>query len=96
MDKDLLTVKKIAEEYKDFSEQKLTFLVREKRLKAKKIGNKYYITRADWNEFIGLTASTESIDKDLEIARLKSELAIKTNTINTLKRLLQTANSIIV
>lgn len=96
MDKNLLTVKEIASEYTDFSTQKINFLIREGRLKAKKIGTKYYINRATWSEFIGISTGAADIEKDLEIARLKSELAIKTNIITTLKGLLQTANNIII
>lgn len=95
MDNNLLTVKQIIEQYPDFSSQKINFLIREGRLKAKKIGTKYYINREVWNQFIGISTNIEDTQKDIELIKLKAELENLQIKYNAICAYLRTANSLI-
>ena len=95
MAEELLTTKKINEEYPQFSLQKLTFAIRNGQLKATKRGNTYFVTRKNLNLYLGIENSDEELQKNLEIEKLKNELKLKEQTILTLKNLLKMANDIV-
>lgn len=69
--------------------------IRKQRLKAKKIGRKYMVTREDLNRYLGIENVDEILKRDLEIAKLKNQLEGFRRQYTTLKQLMDTMQGII-
>ncbi|WP_370835545.1 DNA-binding protein [Clostridium tertium] len=69
--------------------------IRKQRLKAKKIGRKYMVTREDLNKYLGIENVDEILKRDLEIAELKNQLEGYKRQYATLKQLMNTMQGVI-
>ncbi|MBS5986579.1 DNA-binding protein [Clostridium sp.] len=69
--------------------------IRKQRLKAKKIGRKYMVTREDLNRYLGIENVDEILKRDLEIAKLKNQLEGFKRQYATLKQLMDTMQGVI-
>lgn len=69
--------------------------IRKQKLKAKKIGRKYMVTREDLNRYLGIENIDEILKRDLEIAKLKNQLEGFRRQYSTLKQLMDTMQGII-
>lgn len=69
--------------------------IRKQRLKAKKIGRKYMVTREDLNRYLGIENVDEILKRDLEIAKLKNQLEGYKRQYSTLKQLMDTMQGVI-
>lgn len=69
--------------------------IRKQRLKAKKIGRKYMVTREDLNRYLGIENIDEMLKKDLEIAKLKNQLEGYKRQYMTIKQLMDTMQGVI-
>lgn len=69
--------------------------IRKKKLKAKKIGRKYMVTREDLNRYLGIENVDEILKRDLEIAKLKNQLEGYKRQYSTLKQLMDTMQGVI-
>lgn len=69
--------------------------IRKQRLKAKKIGRKYMVTREDLNRYLGIENVDEILKRDLEIAKLKNQLEGFRRQYATLRQLMDTMQGII-
>lgn len=69
--------------------------IRKQRLKAKKIGRKYMVTREDLNRYLGIENVDEILKRDLEIAKLKNQLEGFRRQYTTLKQLMNTMQGVI-
>lgn len=69
--------------------------IRKQRLKAKKIGRKYMVTREDLNRYLGIENVDEILKRDLEIAKLKNQLEGYKRQYATLKQLMDTMQGVI-
>lgn len=69
--------------------------IRKQRLKAKKIGRKYMVTREDLNRYLGIENVDEILKRDLEIAKLKNQLEGYKRQYATLRQLMDTMQGVI-
>lgn len=69
--------------------------IRKQKLKAKKIGRKYMVTREDLNRYLGIENVDEILKRDLEIAKLKNQLEGYKRQYSTLKQLMDTMQGVI-
>ena len=69
--------------------------IRKQKLKAKKIGRKYMVTREDLNRYLGIESVDEILKRDLEIAKLKNQLEGYKRQYSTLKQLMDTMQGVI-
>lgn len=69
--------------------------IRKQKLKAKKIGRKYMVTREDLNRYLGIENVDEILKRDLEIAKLKNQLEGYKRQYATLKHLMDTMQGVI-
>ena len=69
--------------------------IRKQKLKAKKIGRKYMVTREDLNKYLGIENIDEILKRDLEIAKLKNQLEGYKRQYSTLKQLMDTMQGVI-
>ena len=69
--------------------------IRKQKLKAKKIGRKYMVTREDLNRYLGIENIDEILKRDLEIAKLKNQLEGYKRQYSTLKQLMDTMQGVI-
>ena len=69
--------------------------VREGKLKAKKNGRVYLVTRADLNSYLGTENNEEDLKKDLEIANLKSKVKTYEYQLKTIKAMISNLDNII-
>ena len=69
--------------------------IRKQKLKAKKIGRKYMVTREDLNWYLGIENIDEILKRDLEIAKLKNQLEGYKRQYSTLKQLMDTMQGVI-
>lgn len=68
--------------------------IRKQKLKAKKIGRKYMVTREDLNRYLGIENIDEILKRDLEIAKLKNQLEGYKRQYSTLKQLMDTMQGV--
>lgn len=69
--------------------------VREGKLKAKKNGREYLVTREDLNLYLGIESNEDSLKKDLEIANLKSKVKTYEYQLKTIKTMISNLDNII-
>lgn len=69
--------------------------IRKQKLKAKKIGRKYMVTREDLNRYLGIENVDEILKRDLEIAKLKNQLEGYKRQYSTLRQLMDTMQGVI-
>ncbi|WP_294378203.1 helix-turn-helix domain-containing protein [uncultured Clostridium sp.] len=69
--------------------------IREHKLKAKKIGKKYMVTRRDLNVYLGIENNEEDLRKDLEIANLKAKVKTYEYQLKTIKAMISNLDNII-
>ena len=69
--------------------------VREGKLKAKRNGRVYLVTRTDLNSYLGTENNDEILKKDLEIANLKTRLKTYEYQLKTIKSMINNLDNII-
>lgn len=69
--------------------------VREGKLKAKRNGRIYLVTRSDLNLYLGTESNEEDLKKDLEIANLKSKVKTYEYQLKTIKAMISNLENII-
>lgn len=69
--------------------------VREGKLKAKRNGRVYLVTRADLDLYLGTESNEESLKKDLEIANLKARVKTYEYQLKTIKAMISNLDNII-
>ena len=69
--------------------------VREGKLKAKKNGRVYLVTRADLNAYLGTENNDDILKKDLEIANLKTKVKTYEYQLKTIKSMISNLDNII-
>ena len=69
--------------------------VREGKLKAKRNGRVYLVTRADLDSYLGIESNEEGLKKDLEIANLKSKLKTYEYQLKTIKAMISNLDNMI-
>lgn len=69
--------------------------IREKKLKAKRIGKTYMVTRKDLNVYLGIENNEEDLRKDLEIANLKAKVKTYEYQLKTIKAMISNLDNII-
>ena len=69
--------------------------IRENRLKAKRIGRTYMVTRKDLNAYLGIENNEEDLKKDLEIANLKAKVKTYEYQLRTIKAMIGNLENII-
>ena len=68
--------------------------IRKQKLKAKRIGRKYLVTREDLNRYLGIENVDEILKRDLEISKLKNQLEGYKRQYTTLKQLMNTMQDV--
>ncbi len=69
--------------------------VRERKLKAKRNGREYLVTRTDLNLYLGIENNEDKIKKDLEIANLKNKVTTYEYQLKTIKNMINNLDNII-
>lgn len=69
--------------------------VREGKLKAKRNGRVYLVTRVDLDSYLGIESNEEGLKKDLEIANLKSKLKTYEYQLKTIKTMISNLDNMI-
>lgn len=69
--------------------------VREGKLKAKRNGRVYLVTRADLDSYLGTESNDEILKKDLEIANLKARVKTYEYQLKTIKTMISNLDNII-
>lgn len=69
--------------------------VREGKLKAKRNGRVYLVTRVDLDSYLGIESNEEGLKKDLEIANLKSKLKTYEYQLKTIKAMISNLDNMI-
>lgn len=70
-------------------------MIREKKIKAVKVGNTWKISESALNEFLGLENNKEDVKQQLYIQRLESEVKSYKQQLSMLKNILNSATNII-
>ncbi|MBY6977430.1 helix-turn-helix domain-containing protein [Clostridium botulinum] len=69
--------------------------VREGKLKAKKNGREYLVTRIDLNSYLGIESNEDALKKDLEIANLKNKVKTYEYQLKNIKNMINNLDNII-
>lgn len=69
--------------------------VRQGKLKAKRTGRIYLVTRKDLNAYLGIENNEEDLKKDLEIANLKSKVKTYEYQLKTIKVMISNLENMI-
>ena len=69
--------------------------VREGKLKAKRNGRVYLVTRVDLDSYLGIESNEEGLKKDIEIANLKSKLKTYEYQLKTIKAMISNLDNMI-
>lgn len=69
--------------------------VREGKLKAKRNGRVYLVTRVDLDSYLGIESNEEGLKKDLEIANLKAKVKTYEYQLKTIKAMISNLDNMI-